>query len=131
MSNVDKAAKVIDQWTQEGYELNSAVGSPHAIAERLAKAGLLAPDLPTLNSDYASIEVPTRRTLIMDDDDCPTLYENEDSILVGTVNGEVNFSLGAHDEVSVTLPADKADSFALAVLAAAKHAEGAQSNGNV
>lgn len=46
MSNVDKAAKVIDQWTQEGYELNSAVGSPHAIAERLAKAGLLAPDLP-------------------------------------------------------------------------------------
>lgn len=46
MSNVDKAAKVIDQWTQEGYELNSAVGSPHAIAERLAKAGLIAPDLP-------------------------------------------------------------------------------------
>lgn len=46
MSNVDRAAKVIDQWTQEGYELNSAVGSPHAIAERLAKAGLLAPDLP-------------------------------------------------------------------------------------
>lgn len=44
MSNVDKAAKVIDQWTQEGYELNSAVGSPHAIAERLAKAGLLMPD---------------------------------------------------------------------------------------
>ena len=49
MSNVDKAAKVIDQWTQEGYELNSAVGSPHAIAERLAKAGLLAPDLPESN----------------------------------------------------------------------------------
>ncbi|NTS21835.1 hypothetical protein HT105_24260, partial [Bacteroides fragilis] len=61
------------------------------------KAGLLAPDLPTLSSDYASIEVPTRRTLIMDDADCPTLYENEDSILVGTVNGEVNFSLGVHD----------------------------------
>ena len=49
MSNVDEAAKVIDQWTQEGYELNSAVGSPHAIAERLAKAGLLAPDLPESN----------------------------------------------------------------------------------
>lgn len=46
MNNRDKAAHIIDQWTQEGYELNSAVGSPHAITERLADAGLLAPDLP-------------------------------------------------------------------------------------
>ena len=46
MSNIERAADVIDQWTQEGYELNSAVGSPHAIAERLADAGLLAPDVP-------------------------------------------------------------------------------------
>ncbi len=46
MGNVEKAAEVIDQWTKEGYELNSAVGSPHAIAKRLARAGLLAPDLP-------------------------------------------------------------------------------------
>lgn len=46
MSNIERAADVIDQWTQEGYELNSAVGSPHAIAERLADAGLLTPDLP-------------------------------------------------------------------------------------
>ncbi|AMO89709.1 hypothetical protein WM42_2007 [Corynebacterium simulans] len=97
--------------------------SPARIAKHLADYGLLAPDLPTLSSDYASIEVPTRRTLIMDDADCPTLYENEDSILVGTVNGEVNFSLGVHDEVSVTLPADKAESFALAVLAAAQYAK--------
>ena len=27
MSNVDKAAKVIDQWTQEGYELNSTTST--------------------------------------------------------------------------------------------------------
>lgn len=46
MSNIDRAADVIDKWTQEGYELNSAVGSPHAIAERLADAGLLAQDAP-------------------------------------------------------------------------------------
>lgn len=46
MSNIDRAADVIDQWTQEGHELNSAVGSPHAIAKRLAEVGLLAPDLP-------------------------------------------------------------------------------------
>ena len=56
MSTLDKAARVIDQWTQEGYELNHAVGSPHAIAERLADAGLLAPDLPEPND--SAIFVP-------------------------------------------------------------------------
>lgn len=46
MNNIKRAADVIDQWTQEGHELNSAVGSPHAIAKLLSDAGLLAPDLP-------------------------------------------------------------------------------------
>lgn len=123
MTNIDKAAQAIDTWAQDNT-LTADTGNPHNLAQALHDAGLLAPDLPTLSSDYASIEVPTRRTLIMNDDDCPTLYENEDSILVGTVNGEVNFSLGVHDEVSVTLPADKAESFALAVLAAAQYARG-------
>ena len=54
MSNIDRAADVIDQWTQEGNELNHAVGSPHAIAERLADAGLLVPDTTgTLASMWA------------------------------------------------------------------------------
>ena len=81
------------------------------------------PELPALSSDCASIEVPTRRTLIMDDADCPTLYEDEDSILVGIVNGEVELSLGIHDEISVTLLADKARGLAVALLAAANYAE--------
>lgn len=64
MSNIDKAAKVIDRWTQEGYELNSAVGSPHAIAERLADAGLLAPDTDypatlTTEADFTHAPVGT------------------------------------------------------------------------
>ena len=46
MSNIESAAKVIDQWTKEGHELNSVVGSPHVLAERLADAGLITPDLP-------------------------------------------------------------------------------------
>ncbi|OFQ48121.1 hypothetical protein [Corynebacterium sp. HMSC076D02] len=121
MSNRDRAAHLIMEAARE-----SEVPTETAInaVEALANAGLLAPDLPLLSSDYASIEVPTRRTLIMNDDDCPTLYENEDSILVGTVNGEVNFSLGVHDEVSVTLPVDKAVNFSIAVLAAAQYARG-------
>lgn len=64
MSNIERAADVIDQWTQEGYELNSAVGSPHAIAERLATAGLLAPnaDHPatlTTEADFTHAPVGT------------------------------------------------------------------------
>ena len=126
MTTYDQALRVLEAARRPG----ALRIHPNNAVEALAQAGLLSPDLPNLGSDYASIEVPTRRTLIMDDDDCPTLYENEDSILVGTVNGEVNFSLGMHDEVSVTLPADKAESFALAVLAAAQYAR-EQSNGNV
>ena len=126
MSNIDKAVQVIyDEVNQtwERGEILTTAGEAERLANALADAGLLAPDLPTLNSDYASIEVSTRRTLIMDDADCPTLYENEDSILVGTANGEVNFSLGVHDEVSVTLPNDRAVNFALAVLAVAQYAK--------
>lgn len=117
MSNQDRAAKVIDR---HGFD---PCREPECIAQDLADAGLLAPDLPALSSDYATIEVPTRRTLIMDDADCPTLYEDEDSILVGIVNGEVELSLGIHDEISVTLLADKARGLAVALLAAANYAE--------
>lgn len=116
MSKQDQATRVIEYGVTRGL-------LPIQIAMLLNMFELLAPDLPVLSSDYDSLEVPTRRTLIMDDADCPTLYENEDSILVGTVNGEVEFSLGVHDEVSVTLPVDKARSLAAALLAAANHAE--------
>lgn len=119
MTNFDRALAVLEDARRPG-DLRI---HPNDAVEALAQAGLLAPDLPPLSSDYASIEVPTRRTLIMNDDDYPTLYENEDSILVGTVNGEVNFSLGVHDEVSVTLPVDKAVNFSLAVLAAAQYSK--------
>lgn len=46
MNNLERAAGVIDRWTQDGSELNSAVGSTYEIAETLADAGLLMPDLP-------------------------------------------------------------------------------------
>ena len=45
-TNIERAAEVIDRWTQDGSELNSAVGSTYEIAETLADAGLLMPDLP-------------------------------------------------------------------------------------
>lgn len=46
MTNQERAAEVIDRWTKNGGELNSAVGSPHEIAALLADAGLLMPYLP-------------------------------------------------------------------------------------
>lgn len=47
----DRAADVIDRWTKAGGELNSHVGNPHSIAQELADAGLLMPDM-TVEVDY-------------------------------------------------------------------------------
>lgn len=110
MSNIDKAAKVIDQWTQEGQELNSAVGSPHAIAERLAKAGLLAPDLPEPNDP--SIFVP----------------DGKGWLPCGLTGPSVWTAPGGRIMVQRVEPGDltpaEARFFALAVLAAAQYAKG-------
>lgn len=110
MSNVDKAAEVIDQWTQEGYELNSAVGSPHAIAERLAKAGLIAPDLPEPNDP--SIFVP----------------DGKGWLPCGLTGPSVWTAPGGRIMVQRVEPGDltpaEARFFALAVLAAAQYAKG-------
>lgn len=110
MSNVDKAAKVIDQWTQEGYELNSAVGSPHAIAERLANAGLLAPDLPKPNDP--SIFVP----------------DGKGWLPCGLTGPSVWTAPGGRIMVQRVEPGDltpaEARFFALAVLAAAQYSKG-------
>lgn len=108
-------------WSRRDEDVSLAALAPE-LAEEVIRLRA-QPELPVLSSDCASIEVPTRRTLIMDDADCPTLYEDEDSILVGIVNGEVEFSLGIHDEISVILPADNARNLAAALLAAAQHAE--------
>lgn len=116
MSNVDKAAEVIDQWTKEGYELNSAVGSPHAIAERLAKAGLLAPDLPEAND--LDIAVPNGKGWLP----------------CGLTGPSVWTAPGGRVMVQRVEPGDltpdEAHFFALTVLAAAQYAR-EQSNGNV
>lgn len=61
MTNQDRAAQVIEASYETGFD------TPRDIAKYLDESGLLAPDLPSLSSDYATIEVPTRRTLIMDD----------------------------------------------------------------
>ena len=110
MSNVDKAAEVIDQWTQEGYELNSAVGSPHAIAERLANAGLLAPDLPKPNDP--SIFVP----------------DGKGWLPCGLTGPSVWTAPGGRIMVQRVEPGDltpaEARFFALAVLAAAQYSKG-------
>lgn len=80
MSTLDKAARVIDQWTQEGYELNHAVGSPHAIAERLADAGLLAPDLPEPNDP--AIFVPNGKGWLPCGPDDPSVWTAPDSVII-------------------------------------------------
>lgn len=109
MSNVDKAAKVIDRWTQEGYELNSAVGSPHAIAERLAQAGLLAPDLPEANDP--SIFVPDGKGWLLDDENGPVVWTAPGGLVM------------VQRVEPGDLTPDEANAFALTVLAAAQYAK--------
>ena len=110
MSNVDKAAKVIDRWTKEGYELNSAVGSPHAIAERLAKAGLLAPDLPEANDP--SVFVPDGKGWLPGGPHGPSVWT--------APGGRVMIQRVEPGD----LTPDEANAFALTVLAAAQYAKG-------
>ena len=43
MTNVNKAAHVIDTWTQDNT-LTADTGNPHDLSQALADAGLLAPD---------------------------------------------------------------------------------------
>ena len=121
MSNVDKAAKVIDQWTQEGYELNSAVGSPHAIAERLAKAGLLAPDPTELRNDHKITQVSVSSARIRQDD-YRVRYDGA-SALVDTWERQVMLTIGGNDEVSVYMTINQARYLAVALFAEANYGE--------
>lgn len=121
MSNLDKAAQMIRDLSEvDGETLGYA--HVHNIAQDLADAGLLAPELPEFRSDYSSVEVPARSTLIGHDDDC--VRYSRDTVLVGTWHGEVEFSLGKYGEVSVYMSTEQARDLAYALLAAANYAEG-------
>lgn len=115
MNNRDRAADVI---RAHGFD---PCREPECIAQDLANAGLLAPDLPTLRADHDSIEAPVLYSLIGHDDDC-VRYDG-DSVLVGTWHGEVEFSLGKYDEVSAYMSIEQARDFAHALLAAANYSQ--------
>lgn len=113
MSNIKKAAGVIDQWTKEGYELNSAVGSPHDIAERLAEAGLLAPDLPEPDGCPPDIHKPGWHLGISIDAEYAAAFVGGVWV-TGTTGWGVKYSPERAREVACKL------------LAAANHAEGVE-----
>lgn len=113
MNNIDKAADVIDEWTQEGYELNCAVGNPRAIAERLADAGLLAPDPlePDVYKDGAQVEWDTPRGYVLVENG--TIKVAHDHPAAPTIN----------DNTLVIDDLNAARHLAAAFLAATNHAE--------
>ena len=115
MNNRFRAAQVITGLYQIGFH------NPQDLAKYLAQAGLLAPDLPTLRHDYDSIEAPVRYSLINTGDDSERY--DDDSALVGVWAGNVKFSLGGYNEASAYMSTEQARQFALALLAAANHAE--------
>lgn len=110
MNNLERAAEVIDRWTKDGSELNSAVGSPHEIATMLADAGLLMPDLPepTLPGLWNASGLQTLEVSEVDKDGDVEIEWEEDS---DYIYGKQTRSLWlSRDQV-------------LAILAAAKLAE--------
>lgn len=113
MSNYDYALAVLEDARRPG-DLRI---HPHDAVEALAQAGLLAEDLPEDND--LDIAVPNGKAWLP----------------CGLIGPSVWTVPGGRIMVQRVEPGDltpaEARFFALAVLAAAKHAEGAQSNGNV
>lgn len=105
MNNLERAAEVIDRWTKDGSELNSAVGSPHRIATLLADAGLLMPDLPEPVKNYDKVFVVASPLL-----DCRSVQAIGDQVAI-------------HGYKSRHASSGEARRFAYALLAAADHAE--------
>lgn len=116
---VRKAADILYQ--RSGVEGHAAQAACQEHAQALHDAGLLAPDLPTLRHDYDSIEAPVRYSLINIGYDSERY--DDDSALVGVWAGYVKFSLGGYDDVSAYMSTEQAHKFALALLAAANHAQ--------
>ena len=123
MSNRDRAAQVIRTWQQRHKTQldNNTDWAAQNLAGDLHEAGLLAPDLPTLRHDYDHIEVPVRYSLINIGDDSERY--DDDSALVGVWAGDVKFLLGGYNETSAYMSTEQARQFALALLAAANHAQ--------
>lgn len=124
MSNREKTANVIRTWQARHKTMmdTNPDWAAQNLASDLAAAGRLAPDLPPLRSNYDSIEVPVRSTII--NMECDSERYEDDSIIVDTWGGEVQFSLGGFDEVSAYMSVEQAREVAHALLAAANHAEG-------
>lgn len=123
MTNIDKAAALLHQRSKGllGVDSDAARRACQEHAQDLHEAGLLAPDLPTLRHDYDSIEASVRYSLINIGYDSERY--DDDSALVGVWAGYVKFSLGGYDDVSAYMSTEQARQFALALLAAANHAE--------
>lgn len=108
MTNIDRAAQVIDTWIQD-HTLTLDTGNPHYLASALADAGLLAPELPEPSNP--GIFVPNGAGWLPGGPDGPSVWTAPHGrIMVQRIEpGE--------------LTPDEARELALALLAAAERAE--------
>lgn len=127
-NNYQRAVEILNRHWGIAKETGMA-DETECCVEALEESGLLMPDLPTLKSDYASIEAPVHYSLVGHDDDC--VRYDSDSILAGTWYREIQFSLGKYDEVAAYMSIEQSRDFARALLAAANYAEKGQTDGNV
>lgn len=113
MDNFDKAGQVIyDEvyQTWERGEILTAAGEAERLANALADAGLLAPDLPEANDP--SIFVPDGKGWLLDDENGPVVWTSPGGLVM------------VQRIEPGDLTPDEAHFFALTVLAAAQYAKG-------
>lgn len=110
MTNFDRAAQIIYNevnQTWERGEILTAAGEAERLANALADAGLLAPDLPEANAP--DIFVPDGKGWLLDDENGPVVWTAPGGLVM------------VQRVEPGDLTPDEANAFALTVLAAAQY----------
>lgn len=91
MTNIDKAAQVIDMWIQDNT-LTADTGNPHNLARELADSGLLTPELPEPSAGSDGALLWHNETVWIEDDEVAVYTDLPKSINWMTPNEARNLA---------------------------------------
>ena len=121
MTNFDRAAQVIyDEVNQtwERGEILTAAGEAERVANALADAGLLAPDLPAPDRDMRDPKWQKEYEESWDDPNAPSIWDTTALYEVGVFPGDNTITIWDDGEPLEPLTTDEAKRFRLALHAA-------------
>lgn len=121
MNNIDKAVQVIcDEVNQtwERGEILTAAGEAERLANALADAGLLAPDLPAPDRDMRDPKWQAEYEAAWDDPNAPSVWDATALYEVGVFPGDNTITIWDDGEPLEPLTTDEAKRFRLALHAA-------------